>query len=387
VEANEDGTVGGSHQALYDFARHVDRSRYEPVVMFYQDNRFVGPLREAGVEVLLFDKERAEERRIRAHGGRLAFWLDLLPAIARRRRFLRRHHIDAVHINNSPLVGNDDWLPAARSIGIPILANAMGDAIWRRGKLHRWLSRRFDGVLPISDFMTKAVLANGVPRERVTPLHLGVDLPGIRRRVRRTRDDVCAELGLRPGQLLVTMVGNIREWKGQHVLVEALGLLTPAERAQLRIAFVGAVTTAGKAYETQLKEMVARLGVADCVSWLGGRSDVPDLFAASDLAVHCSIRPEPFGLVVIEAMALGTPVAGSNAGGPAEVITPSSGWLYEPGSSAQLSEILRTVVNDREVLRERARGALTRAEGFSVVNTVQRTLQAYDSAFEKRRIF
>jgi hypothetical protein len=51
IELNTDGTAGGSHQCLFDLVRHLDRDRFTPVVLFYQDNRFATMLRELGVEV------------------------------------------------------------------------------------------------------------------------------------------------------------------------------------------------------------------------------------------------------------------------------------------------------------------------------------------------
>ena len=385
IEANEDGTVGGSHQALYDLVRHLDRTRYEPVILFYEENRFAELLRREGFEVHVFEEVRALERRIRRSGSWLSRRLDVVRAIARRAAFLDAHRIDGVHINNSPAVGNDDWLPAARLKRMPILANAMGDARGARGgAIHRWLFRRFDRVLPISAFMTEAMAAQGIPMERMTPVRLGVDLEEIRRRVRKDRAEVRRELGLGEDQLLITMVGNIREWKGQHVLLEALGGLSPDERARLHAVFAGAAHEESRGYERSLRERERELGLGDCVSWLGSRRDVPDLFAAADLAVHCSVRPEPFGLVVTEAMALGAPVAATNFGGPAEVVTDDSGWLYDPEEPRQLTDILRIVLDEPETLARKSAGARARAVDFSVEHTVARTADAYDLVFSQR---
>ena len=384
VEANEDGTVGGSHQALYDLVRHLDRSRYEPVLLFYQDNRFAAALRHEGFEVHLFAGQRECELRVRLHGTPLRRWLDFFGAITRRARFLREHALDAVHINNSPAVGNDDWLPAAKLRRIPILANAMGDAEGARGSMvHRWLFRSFDRVLPISAFMHEAVLASGIPSDRVTEIRLGVDLDAIHRRVGRSRDEVRTELGVGTDQLLITMIGNVREWKGQHVLLEALGALDSEERARLRVVFAGAVHEDGQPYKDRLLATERRLCLGEVVSWLGPREDVPDLFAAADLAVHCSVIPEPFGLVVTEAMALGTPVAATDKGGPAEVVTESSGWLYSASRPDQLAQVLRTALNDPDLLERKSAGAVRRAADFSVRSTVERTVQAYDAVFSR----
>src|SRR5215218_1924640 len=87
LEANDDGTVGGSHQALFDLVRNLDRARYEPVVVFYQDNVFVERMRAAGIEVHLLEKQARKEKHTRLQGGALAKLGVLVNAIRWRARF------------------------------------------------------------------------------------------------------------------------------------------------------------------------------------------------------------------------------------------------------------------------------------------------------------
>src|SRR6266446_1762260 len=64
VEANEDGTAGGSHQCLFDIARSLDPMQFTPVPLFYQNNRFVERLREIGIRTLVWERERMRERPV-----------------------------------------------------------------------------------------------------------------------------------------------------------------------------------------------------------------------------------------------------------------------------------------------------------------------------------
>ena len=68
IECNEDGTIGGSHQALFDLVRSLDKARYEPVVLFYQSNIYEEKLRALGIEVHSFEEVRKRELRIRNLG-------------------------------------------------------------------------------------------------------------------------------------------------------------------------------------------------------------------------------------------------------------------------------------------------------------------------------
>ena len=83
--------MGGSHQALFDLVRNLDRSRFEAVVLFYEDNRFATLLREQGFETHTFDEVRARERRLQRTGSWVAKRIGVVKTILQRRRFLLEH--------------------------------------------------------------------------------------------------------------------------------------------------------------------------------------------------------------------------------------------------------------------------------------------------------
>ncbi|HEX9085178.1 MAG TPA: glycosyltransferase, partial [Gemmatimonadaceae bacterium] len=288
VESNQDGTVGGSYQALFDLATRVDRARFEPIALFYEDNVFVSRLRARGIEVVVFDEIARKERETIKSRRPIANLLGLGSAVLRRRRELRRLRIDLLHLNNSPGVGNDDWLPAARLVGIPCVVTAMGESGRPRRRIHRWLYRRFDLYLAISRHMAGVLREQGVDPDRIELIYLGVDFENLRARNVRTSEAVRAELGVAADQLLVLMVGNIRAWKGQREVIAALRLLPETVRARLRVCFAGATARTDASYEAELRDEIAAGGLGDCVSFLGSRSDVPDLYGAADIAVHAS---------------------------------------------------------------------------------------------------
>jgi glycosyltransferase involved in cell wall biosynthesis len=376
IEANEDHTVGGSHQVLFDLVRSLDRRRYEPVVLFYQDNPFVHRLRPHA-RVIVYESERADEIRRMLTGGSMLKVAALARAIRRRARLLRELRIDIVHINNSPRVGKDDWLPAARLAGVPCIATAAGDAEGERGPLQRWLFRSFDHVLPVSDYIHEAMARAGIDPRRMTKVSPGIDLAALRDKVRRTPAQVRAELGVQTDTVLIVMAGNIRPWKGQHVVLEALSALDMASRQRLHVVFIGAAGPETAGYEATLHATARSHGLDGIVSFLGGRSDIADFFNAADLALHASVIPEPFGLVVVEALALGTPVIAANAGGPAEIITDDCGVTYDSGRPDELARILAGLVHDDARRARLEIGARRRAAEFSVAMNVEGVEAAY----------
>jgi glycosyltransferase involved in cell wall biosynthesis len=377
MESNEDETVGGSYQALFDLARLLDRRQFEPVVLFNRPNPFVSRLAAEDIEVHTFEAERAIERSVHQTGNRVLKLREMARAVKRRRTFLAEHRIDLLHLNNHPAYTCDDWLPAARWAGIPCIVNAMGEAPDERSRVKRFLLRRYDRVVAISDHMRRRMLELGIADERIATVYLGLDAAAYRARVRRSPVDVRREGGIESRAFLAVMVGNIRHWKGQHVVVEALAQLAPEDRGRIKMLFVGATAPNDAEYAASLRALVERRGLGESVVFVGGRQDVPDFVNAADVCVHSSVIPEPFGLVILEAMALGKPLLAAATGGPAEILTPESGVLFDPTRPDELSAALTRLVRDQGVRERLGRAALERVERFSLESNVAGNIQVY----------
>jgi glycosyltransferase involved in cell wall biosynthesis len=134
------------------------------------------------------------------------------------------------------------------------------------------------------------------------------------------------ELGLRDGPVL-GVIAQITQWKGQDRAIRVLDRLrrTHPGAGLLIVGEAKFVTAAtrfdNRAYERELHELAARLGLGDAVHFLGEREDPERVLAALDVLLVPSTE-EPFGRTVAEAMAMGVPVVATDAGGPAETIRP-----------------------------------------------------------------
>jgi glycosyltransferase involved in cell wall biosynthesis len=148
--------------------------------------------------------------------------------------------------------------------------------------------------------------------EKAVVISPGIDVADFRPDVdgRPTREEL---VGHRKGPL-VMCVSHIMEGKGQRELVEALPLVF-AKLPHARAVFVGGTNDVPKneAYRTALVSRLRELGIAEQVDLVGERTDIPALLAAADVVVYPS-RSESFGLVPVEASAVGTPVVMSDVG-------------------------------------------------------------------------
>lgn len=195
------------------------------------------------------------------------------------------------------------------------------------------------------------------PETRVRVIHPGVDLnrftpadpnPVLRRELEGETE--------RP---LVAIVGRLDVRKGVQTLVDAMAQATGAA-ADARLIVVGEAGTGPVEYAEQLKaDAAARLG--DRVLFAGRRSDIADILRNVDVLVNASVA-EPFGLTVLEAQAVGTPVIATRAGGVVEFVEhEQTGLLVAPESADQLARAIERILDDRELASEMTKKALALA--------------------------
>jgi len=162
--------------------------------------------------------------------------------------------------------------------------------------------------------------------------------------------------------LLVGVIGRIK-WlrKGQEVLIKAAALL--AERyPEARYVMVGSVSVGNEDHLVRLKELIADVGLTEKVVFTGDIKNPRDIYAAFDVTVVPSVLPEPFGRVVMESMAAGTPVVASRCGGiPEQISDGETGLLFEPGNERELAAALQKLMSDGELRARMSRAAQERA--------------------------
>ncbi|MBW3651065.1 MAG: glycosyltransferase family 4 protein [Actinobacteria bacterium] len=180
--------------------------------------------------------------------------------------------------------------------------------------------------------------------------------------------------GARPptGDPVVGMVARIAEWKGQHLFLDAAEIVARAE-PRVRFRIVGAPLFGEDAYLARLEEQVQGGALAGRVELTGFTTDPTHEYDRLAVAVAYSTEPEPFGQVVVEAMARGCAVVAPAEGGPLEIVTPDvDGVLVPPRDAGALAEAILRLVRD-EPLRTLlgARAAETVKERFTVETTAE----------------
>lgn len=368
------GTSGGGERLAMRIAMRLDPKRFES---WYCASRWSedGPSSDAARAAV--DELRAAG--VRVHGlGRdstLAVW-SWWPLV----RLLRDERIDVLH---SHKFGSNVWAAALAPLArVPVLVAHEHTWSFEGQPLRRFLDRELiarssEAFLAVSrEDRRRMIDVERIPPDSVTLVPNGIDpVPaGDGERVRR-------ELGIEAEVPVVGAVAVLRPQKALDVLLRAVAALTgkfPALR----------VLIAGEGPErAELEALAAELGVADRVTLLGQRSDVPDLLAALDMAVSSSSF-EGTPLAMMEYMDAGLPVVATRVGGVPDLIDDGvHGLLVEPGDPGALAAAMGELLRDPERARAMGeRGRERRRSEFSIEATVRRLERLYEDLAARRGV-
>lgn len=227
---------------------------------------------------------------------------------------------------------------------------------------------------------SKATAGVFVPRTREIPvIYNGLDPSTYKRNPNRKFH---AAFGIPADAPIVGMLGVVARWKGQTDFIRmAKHLIDSGSNA--RFVIVGDKiydTTGDHGFKGELTAMIRELGLADRVFMAGFEKDAVSAINALDVLVHASIRPEPFGRVVLEAMAIGIPVIASALGGVLELVEDGkTGLLYPAGNVTRMAECTTRLLQDaalRAELVERAHQLFI--SHFTIDAHVDRVIALYD---------
>ena len=194
-----------------------------------------------------------------------------------------------------------------------------------------------------------------------------------------------AKFGLPTTGPLIGIVGRLQRWKGMDVFLDAI----PAIRVRypdVHAVIVGGPHETEPRYPDELQARVQTLGISRAVTFAGFQSNVPEWMQAMDIVVHASDH-EPFGIVVIEAMALGKPVVAGAEGGPSETITPGLDGLLSPfGDAAALATSVLRYLDDPSFAVQVGAAARKRAQQFDDRRYAANVIAALQESAARRAV-
>jgi glycosyltransferase involved in cell wall biosynthesis len=301
-------------------------------------------------------------------------------AVRTLRRLLREGTIDIVHAHNGRTA-----LSCASAVKLarrgrciatqhfidPARTGRSGPKALLFNQVHHLVNSGVDHFIANSQAARDAMLQRGdAPNEKITVTPLGISLPDTSQL--KTPSHVREQFAVAPTAPLVVCVARLEREKDVGTLVAAMKIVVQEQPDTICLH-------AGEGAEKEaIEEQIRAAKLEDSVVLLGFQSDVLSLIGAADVFVLPSLA-EPFGLVLLEAMAMRKPVIATCAGGPQEIVEPEeTGLLVTPSQSSEMAQaILRLLQNT--ALREKVgeKGYARFQERFTTKRMAQSTLEVY----------
>jgi glycosyltransferase involved in cell wall biosynthesis len=336
--------IYGASRSLLRMLSPFSRDGHQVHVVLPDDGPLVDLLEAHGIVVRVFRSlsviERGEFDSVR---GMLGFCFSYLYSICWLSTLIVHLKADVVHTNTAVLPASAlaAWLTGRKHLWHIREFFVEFPAIWRFYQKYIWLLS--NAIITVSG----AVRDQFDPRfrQRCTTIYnsLGQEATAVDL---NTAQKFRSNLG--NPEFLVGVVGRIK-WvrKGQEVLIKAAAILSDAY-PQARYAVVGSVSPGNEDHLVRLRELIRDNKLEEKVIFTGDIEKTRDIYAAFDVTVVPSVLPEPFGRVVMESMAAGTPVIGSRCGGiPEQIVDGLTGLLFSPGDEEDLARALAQLMADK----------------------------------------
>jgi len=233
---------------------------------------------------------------------------------------------------------------------------------------------RADMVICVSSHLKKWLEICGLPASRmeIIPNSLCIDeyTPdlAVRKRIR-------CEHGVADNEKIIMGAGRFVGWKGFDILLDAFSSL---HEDNVKLWFAGRGPE-----EDKLRNKVEALNLQEKVTFWGFVKDIRPLLWASDLFVLPSREPEPFGLILLEAMASGLPVIATGAGGPMDMVTEENGWLVKLGDRVSMCSAMQEALSSGNLSMKGA-WSTKNAENFDVSIVGERHIRFYEKVLNSK---
>lgn len=359
--------IGGAEQLLLTTLKHLDRTKFLPIVYCIGEKGEIGKeIGETGIDVRALNKKR---------------YLYNLTVLYELLRVFLREKPDIVHTNL--YMANIYGRVVSRLAGIKTVITTLHNPDYSYEDNGRWTFKirkamdKYTGQLcnkafiAVSNYIKKD-FERHLGFKNVVVIYNSIDTSLFSKNDSRAIKSKRCELGIADDDIVLLNVGRLHPQKGQIYLIEAFNLICKnSRRFKLIISGKGAI-------ENELKNRVNALGLKERVIFLKDRRDIPQIMNICDIFVFPSLY-EGFGIVLVEAMASGLPIIASDIEALSEIVRNGvDGLLVKSGNYEKLAQAICSLSTDKERIAYFARNAKERAcELFDIKHNIRSLENVY----------
>lgn len=348
----------GSAKILLDILR-LPGNAANAMVVLPHDGVLVEDIKALGIPVHIMNLGVLRRKYMTPWGivGRVFLWFS---AIRKLKQLTTIHNIQRVYINSANVIIG----PALKQKNQTELVWHLHEIVEHPSVLKNFLSYligKADKIIAVSK-ATQTFWEKAIGNKPIHLLYNGMDLSKYTN-VSSEKTNILPNAS--PNETWVGMIGRVQHWKGQHYFLDIIEAYLKQNPLDTSTRFI----IAGDAYPgyenlaIELSLAIERKSLHKRVTYLGYRSDIPQLLASLDLLVLPSTSPDPLPTVVLEAMASSKPVLATAQGGAMEMVVDQETGRFMPiGNAKQAAAVLAELLQDKERLKEMGTAGRRRVE-------------------------
>lgn len=384
-------SYGGAIISISHLIRHLDKERFVPILISEIDKIALNHIISSGCNIY----------RI-AHPVNYVHWMKITGRAALiKNNFLRKTflytcsfirtflnsfyflHLLGVFLKEKPdliHINNGMEIEEANIIGLVFntktIVHQRGDS--KISLFRKILLKKVDLFIAVSNHTKNNMISWGIPAGKIGVMYDPVvwkepNTVKLKKKYKINDDDKC-----------IGIFGRIVRWKGQKIFIEA-AISILRKHHNVRAFIVGDHADSDKDYYNDIRNIVNGSGVGDRFYFTGYVPNVWDFYSLMDIVVHASVEPEPFGMVINEAMMYGATVIASNEGGPLDIIQNGvDGLLIKPRDPKLLADTIEMLLNDDKKRKEMSEKAKLKVKtNFDIKTYTTKIEKLYDELLNK----
>lgn len=325
----EDLKIGGAERVIANIAEGLDRQRFEVSVWcICQGGEIAEELINKGIKVEILG--------MRSHRSPL-FFLKLCKK-------MKRNRVEVLHVHGytATTLGR----LAAIFARVPVIFAHLHSTYWGYTRKQLWIEKQLSRFTHKIICCSQAVARFAIEQEGIDPVKTVVIYNGTDGRELEPDTQVREEFGLSPEDLTVGCIASLTSHKGHRYLLEAV------KEVREKFPMVKILLVGNGPLRKKLEEDTRELGISSNIIFCGLRKDIAELLSVMDVVVLPSSEREGLGISLIEAMAAGKPVIGTNIGGIPEVIEKDkTGILVPPKDPEALARAILSLLENKELAK------------------------------------
>ena len=337
----------GSDRSLLNLVKNLDKDKFNITVVLPEYGPLVGEInRFDNVEVIINELAVLRRKNL-SLSGMSQYFIELIKSIRFINNLIRKKNIDIVYTNTSVVFAGGISAKFCKVKSVWHIREII------KSKYERFIVSKIvnifsDYIIANSKATAEAISKN---KDKVKVVYNAIDIEKDinLEYIDEAYNEVAATVVRSNKKIKVGMSGRINRWKGQKLFVD-MAKLVSEENDNVEFLIAGDVYKGEDYILDDLKGYILESGIKDKIELLGQVDNMKSFYRKLDIFILPSIQPEPFGLVVIEAMNNKLPVVATNHGGPVEIIENNiDGFLVDYKDAKEMAQVVNKLIKDKEL--------------------------------------